>query len=190
MLFPHLHKALILVRHFMRVIKFISLFFVLACLVGLRLAPRSILIKGHLKRNPVDTSFYVEYLFIMLKGDNNLLAKTISNEKGDFSVSLTPNGERSFDLYCTQIGIDTLLIGSFRLFESDTLDMSFYVPKKIDKNAFGKVLCPKCNRADKVYPITHNISPCYCITHHESWRHNLQPYPSRNISGQLRRWTS
>ncbi|HLY71929.1 MAG TPA: hypothetical protein VKR53_19480, partial [Puia sp.] len=88
-----------------------------------------------------------------------LLAKTEANAKGDFHITFTPTTEKSFDFFCTGIGIDTILVASLKTFDSDVMEMTFNLPIKYKKNTLGKVICPKCNRSDKVYKIEYGDAP-------------------------------
>jgi len=123
-------------------------------------------INGHVRKNPTDTSAYVEHLLVFVKGGDKVLAKTFTDSKGNFEMTFTPEKEKSFDFYCTGIGIDTLLLGSVKTFESDTPEMTFYIPGQPKRNALGKVICPKCNRTDKVYRIEYGDAPV--VTRHIS----------------------
>ncbi|TAL41450.1 MAG: hypothetical protein EPN92_12940 [Chitinophagaceae bacterium] len=125
------------------------------CAWGYKLLTLPVNITGHLKKNPKDTSAYVEGLLVFVKGNSKVLAKTFTDKKGDFELTFTPNKEKSFDFYCNGVAIDTLLIGSVKTFESDTPEMTFYVPAQAKKNALGQVLCPKCKKTDKVYKIVY-----------------------------------
>ena len=116
-------------------------------------------ITGHLKKNPKNNSAFVDKVFVFVKGDNKILAKVLTDEKGDFKITFIPQQEKSFDFYCTGLGIDTLLIASVTTFESETPEMTFYIPGEPKRNAFGKILCPICKRADKVYKIHYGDAP-------------------------------
>ena len=107
-------------------------------------------------KNPVDSSAYTNGIIVFVKGDNKILAKTVTNNKGDFTITFTPKNEKSFDFYCAGLGIDTLLISSVTSFESDTPEMTFYIPGIRKKTALGKTTCPKCKKADKVYKIVYS----------------------------------
>ena len=80
---------------------------------------------------------------------------------GNFDLSFTPEKEESFDFFCSGVGVDTMLIASVTRFESDTPEMTFFIPAKNKKNASGKVICPKCKRADNVYKIVYGDNPIY-----------------------------
>ena len=116
-------------------------------------------ITGHIKKNPKDTSVYVGLLTVFVKGDKKILAKALTDDNGNFKMTFTPMKEKSFDFFCTGIGIDTLLIESVTTFDSDQIEMTFYIPTKIKRNTLGKVICPKCKRTDKVYPIEYGDAP-------------------------------
>lgn len=64
---------------------------------------------------------------MFVKADNKVLAKTLTDDKGDFTITFTPKKEKSFDFYCTGLGIDTLLLSSVTTFENDTSEMTFYI---------------------------------------------------------------
>ena len=116
-------------------------------------------ITGHIKKNPNDTSAYVDHLLVFVKGNKKILAKTFTDDKGNFKITFTPNNEKSFDFFCTGIGVDTLLLASITTFESDTPELTFYIPGQPKRNAFGKVICPKCKKSDKVYEIEYGDNP-------------------------------
>ncbi|MBS1751870.1 MAG: hypothetical protein JST63_18365 [Bacteroidetes bacterium] len=150
------------VRHFKQTLRltiYILTIFAATLLLGFRHFSLPVTITGHLKNSPRDTSAYTEMVLVFVKGDHKILAKSYTDNKGNFEISFTPNKEKSFDFYCTGLGIDTLLIGSVRTFESDTPEMTFYIPGQLKRNAFGKVICPICKRADKVYKIRHSDAP-------------------------------
>jgi len=144
------------VRHFKQTLRltiYISTILFATFLLGFKLLTNPVHITGHLKRNPKDTSAYVEGITIILKGDNKILAKTFTDRHGNFELTFTPEKEKSFDFYCYGLAVDTLLIASVRTFESDTPDLTFYIPGIVKKSFMGQALCPKCKKADKVYKI-------------------------------------
>lgn len=146
-------------RHFKQTLRltiYISTIFAATLLLGFRLLTNPVTITGHLKKNPKDSSAFVERVSIFVKGDIKVLAQTISDNKGNFTLTFTPKQEKSFDFYCRGLGIDTILIASFKSFESDTPDILFYIPGIRKKNPLGKTICPKCNKADKVYKIIYS----------------------------------
>jgi hypothetical protein len=162
MLIPHLHKALAVVRHFkqtLRLITYISTLLFVTLLLGFKLFTNPVTITGHLKKNPKENSAFVDRVMVFVKGDNKILAKVLTDEKGDFEITFTPKKEKSFDFYCTGLGIDTLLIASVTSFASDTPEMTFHIPGLLKRNVLGKALCPICKRTDKVYKIQYGDAP-------------------------------
>jgi hypothetical protein len=150
------------VRHFKQTLRltiYISPFILATLLLGFRFLINPVHITGHIRKNPKDSSAYVDRLFVFVKGDNKILAKTFTDDKGNFEMTFTPEKEKSFDFYCHSIGIDTLLLASVTTFESDTPEMKFYIPGLHKRNTFGKVICPKCKRTDKVYKIEYGDAP-------------------------------
>ena len=143
-------------RHFKQTLRltiYISTILVATLLLGFNLLTNSVHVTGHLKRNPKDTSAYVEVIAIIVKGDNKILAKAFTDRNGNFELKFTPDKEKSFDFYCFGLAVDTLLIASVRTFESNTPDLTFYIPGITKKNFLGQTLCLKCKKADKVYKI-------------------------------------
>lgn len=110
---------------------------------------------GHLKKNPSAASAYTNGVTIFVKAGNTKLAETVTDSKGNFTISFTPAGEESFDFFCTAADIDTLLIASYDRFESNTPEITFYIPGIHKKNLFGKVVCPKCKKTNQVYDIVY-----------------------------------
>jgi len=104
-------------------------------------------------------SIDVGLLTVFIKGDGKVLAEAITDDNGNFKIVFTPMKEKSFDFFCTGIGIDTLLIASITTFDSDEIEMTFDIPAKVNRNALGKVICPKCKRTDKVYEIEYGDAP-------------------------------
>jgi hypothetical protein len=143
----------------LRLTIYISTAFVATLLLGFRLLTNPVTITGHLKKTPKANSAFVDRLMVFVKGDNKILAKVLTDEKGDFEITFIPQKEESFDFYCTGLGIDTLLIASVTTFESDTPEMTFYIPVQLKRNFLGKVLCPICKRTDKVYKIHYGDAP-------------------------------
>jgi len=133
--------------------------FTATLLLGFRIFTNPVIITGHLKKNPKDTSAYIENIVVFVKGDNKLLAKTLTDRKGNFTITFTPKDEKSFDFYCTGLAVDTLLLSSVTSFESDTPEMTFYIPGLHKKTSLGKIICPKCKRTDKVYKIQYSSMP-------------------------------
>lgn len=145
----------------MTVFKFISAILIAVFFFGFKPLTNQVYITGHIRKNPNDTSAFIAHLIVFVKGDNKVLAKAVTNDKGDFDLSFTPNKEKSFDFYCNGVGVDTMLMASVTTFESDTPEMMFYIPSKQKTNALGKVICPKCKKTDKVYKIRYGDNPTY-----------------------------
>ena len=149
-------------RHFKQTLRlsiYISTIFFATLLLGFRLLTNPVTITGHLKKNPKDGSAFIDRVVVFVKGDNKILASVLTDSKGKFTLSFTPEKQKSFDFYCTGVSLDTLLIASVTTFESDTPEMTFYIPGQLKRNALGKVFCPICKRTDKVYKIQYGDAP-------------------------------
>jgi hypothetical protein len=68
-------------------------------------------------------------MLIVVKGNNKVLARAYTNITGDFSITFTPKNETSFKFYCSAPSIGTKLLGIVKTFESDTSEMTFYIPR-------------------------------------------------------------
>ena len=112
-------------------------------------------ITGHLKKNPADTSASINSVFIILKGDGKILAKSVAYENGKFDMNFLHAKEKSYDFFCTGLGMDTILLASMQSFESDQPDITLVIPAVIKKNKSGHPICPKCRKADKIYKIAY-----------------------------------
>jgi len=128
-------------------------------LLGFSLLTNPVTITGHLKRNPKDASAYVEGITVIVKGDSKILAHTFTDRQGNFEITFVPDKEKSFDFFVFGVAVDTMLIGSVKSFDSNTPELTFYIPALRKKNFLGQMLCPKCNRADKVLKIEYGMLP-------------------------------
>ncbi len=137
----------------LRLTIYISAIFLSALLLGFRLSINPVHIKGHVKKNPKNSFAYLDGVDVIIKGDNKVLAHTFTDNKGNFEIRFTPGKERSFDFFVFAPGIDTMLISSLKTFDSDTPEMSFYIPALKKRDFLGQILCLKCNKSDKVYKI-------------------------------------
>ena len=147
----------------MRLIIYLSAIFFVTLVSGFTHFSLPVYITGHLKNNYNKATSFTDRVLILVKGNHKILAKSFTDNKGNFSISFTANKERSFDFYCAVLGIDTLLIASFTTFGSDAPDITFYLPGKIKRNSFGKVICPICKRADEVYGIQYGDAPVFTL---------------------------
>lgn len=147
----------------MRMLIFLKFCFVLSMgilLAGFEHATHPIHITGHLYKNGADSStINTANLIVFVKGDKKILAKGLTDDKGDFTLTFTPKNEKTFDFYCSGLGTDTMLLSSISFFESDTPDIKFYLPGKHQYNKAGKVICPKCKKTKTVYTIKYSSSP-------------------------------
>lgn len=112
----------------MRTITTLSTFLLTALLLSFRSTTNPLTITGHLKKNPKNTSVHINGLTIFVKADNKIVDKTITDDKGNFILSFTPRTEKSFNFYCTGVGIDTLVLYSTDHFESDEIELSLLIP--------------------------------------------------------------
>jgi hypothetical protein len=107
-------------------------------------------ITGHIRNATANSHSKLNGLVVLVKGDGKLLAKSVADTKGNFNMTFTPERQKRFNFYCTRPGCDTLLIGSFTAFDTDSEEMTFYVPLIEKKYTSGMVLCPDTKKADKV----------------------------------------
>jgi hypothetical protein len=139
----------------------ISTFIIATLLTSFKFTSNRLFITGHIYKNPKAESPYFQGISIFVKADNKVVANAITSDKGDFSLVFTPINQKSFDFYCSGVGIDTILLLSTNHFESDHLEMTFHIPSNIKKNLFGKAYCPKCKKTDKVFEIEYGDAPVY-----------------------------
>jgi hypothetical protein len=126
--------------------------------VAFNIPTDSIFLSGQLIQNPKNNLAYIQYLTVFIKSNNKILGKTISNANGIFSLTVNSKVIKSFDIFCTGVGMDTLFLASCNTFKSDTLKLTLITPPEYKKNFFGKIICPKCKKADMTIPIIYGES--------------------------------
>lgn len=102
---------------------------------------------------------------MMVKGDGNVLATSPLDSTSHFTLSFTPANEKNFDfLYIdSHHPVDTIFLKSFKEFESDQVDITFYTFKgylRVDED--DHVICPKCDSPDQVSPLKGLPGYYYC----------------------------
>jgi hypothetical protein len=130
-------------------------------LLGFTPGTHIIQIHGHLRESHGPLSGYITFINVFVKGDDKILASTQSDDKGDFILSFDRNNVTTFDFYCSGAGVDNMLIASVPKIESEMPEMTFYIPGRYNKNVLGRVICPKCKKADKVYKISYGDAPVF-----------------------------
>ncbi|MEI9809119.1 MAG: hypothetical protein WDO16_15360 [Bacteroidota bacterium] len=104
---------------------------------------------------------------MVVKGDDKVLADTKVDSSGHFELIFTPANEKSFDFFYidSHHANDTLFLKSYKEFESDQLEVTFYTFKgylRVDED--DHVICPKCEMSDNVTPIKGLPGYYYCAT--------------------------
>ncbi|MBL7744590.1 MAG: hypothetical protein JNN00_14060 [Chitinophagaceae bacterium] len=102
---------------------------------------------------------------IVVKGDDKILASAPADSTGRFSVTFIPADEISFDFFYidSHHAQDTIYLKSYKEFESDRIELTFYTFKgylQVDED--DHVICPKCGQPDKVSPIEGLPGYYYC----------------------------
>lgn len=92
--------------------------------------------------------------FIEFKIDTLLIAREIIQQDRTFKISVT--ADKDIDIYFRGIGARDSYIQTIKPTQKDTIFLSFKVPREYKKH-FGKVVCPKCNKHDKVVPIIYGL---------------------------------
>lgn len=128
-------------------------------LLGFVPTTEPIKIVGQLKPYPKDTLGYIEGLNVFAKVGSQISAKTIVGRNGNFSLTIENPKNKRITIFCYGLGVDTLLIFSTSNIKNINSKLSLYFPMKLKKNLFGRIVCPICNRTDKVFPIIYSISP-------------------------------
>ncbi|MBP4143241.1 hypothetical protein J3S90_15680 [Flavobacterium sp. P4023] len=139
--------------------KYILSIFAVFLILSFNTFSNQVFINGHLK--PKSSSYKSDLigLKIFVKADGKILAESYTDQNGDFNLKFIAENQKSFDFFCSGIGIGTILLKSVNNFESDNLEMNLDFTSKYRKNIFGKVFCLKCNKTDKVYEIEYSDPP-------------------------------
>lgn len=140
----------------MKVAKYSPIILMLFYFVNNNSLINPIYISGHLKENIKGPTIRLIGLIITVKGDDKVLAKDTVKAGGTFFISFTPGNQHSFDFFCSGLGVDTILIGSFNSFKNDNPTLTFNLPATLRKNSLGQIICMKCKKADRVYKIKQN----------------------------------
>jgi hypothetical protein len=109
-------------------------------------------ISGKVYSDKKDLNGQLVGLHLLVIADNKLVAQTFTIEGGHYELTFTPTNQKSFDFFIASIGIDTSLLKSFEAFQSNVMTCDFKFPPSYRKH-LGQIICPKCRRTDKVYPI-------------------------------------
>ncbi len=112
----------------MRLSTFFLIIILFVVLNGFTSSSHPVYITGYLKTNTKDSKLILDKITVFIKGDNKILAKSVTNRNGRFEISFIPKNEKSFDFYCVGIGSDTLFLQSIKKFESDTPTILFQIP--------------------------------------------------------------
>lgn len=140
-------------------IKHILSIFVILVILSFKNLSNPIFINGHLKPKNAELKNDIIALKIFVKADGKILAESYTDQNGNFKLTFTPENEKSFDFYCSGIGIETILLKSETNFEGENIEMNLDFTAKYEKTFFGKVKCLKCKKADKVYEILYTDPP-------------------------------
>jgi hypothetical protein len=103
--------------------------------------------------------------FIEFKIDTLLIAREIIQQDRTFKISVT--ADKDIDIYFRGIGARDSYIQTIKPTQKDTIFLSFKVPREYKKH-FGKVVCPKCNKHDKVVPIVYGFHGTISVRHIDS----------------------
>jgi hypothetical protein len=87
---------------------------------------------GRLKTKPGNNHNNTSHVAIFVKGNNQVLGKAMSNSKGVFHLSWNDNNAKAFYFYCI-IDSDTMLLAKISKFNSDTPDLTFFLPDHIPR---------------------------------------------------------
>ena len=140
-------------------IKHILSIFVILAILSFKNFSNPIFINGHLKPKNAELKNDIIALKIFVKADGKTLAESYTDQNGNFKLTFTTENEKSFDFYCSGIGIGTILLKSVTNFEGKNIEMNLDFTAKYQKTFFGKVKCLKCKKADKVYEILYTDPP-------------------------------
>jgi hypothetical protein len=109
--------------------------------------------------------FYsVENIFVILRSDNKPFDTVRTNNNGVFSAVIPISKQRNIDILYSDIGLGTVYLKFIKQLSADTTKLEFDLANKYKKNIFGKAICPKCDKTNKVYKISYGMAPVYAMT--------------------------
>ena len=114
----------------MRILFAIATFSVIILLGSFRPVTNPVVITGHIRIDTAKIHLNPNNLLVLVKRGHKILASTHTDKNGDFKLSFTPSTEKEFKFYCSSPPIGTILLETVTKFESDTADMTFFIPRK------------------------------------------------------------
>lgn len=114
----------------MRMLLAISTFLVIILLGSFKPVTNPVYITGHIRIDTTKIHLNPNNLLVLVKGNHKILATTHTDKNGNFELSFTPTTEKKFKFYCSSPPIGTMLLETVAKFESDTPDMTFFIPRK------------------------------------------------------------
>ena len=87
-------------------------------------------VKGHVRQKFEQSSIPAKHISVFVREKGKIVAQTKTDDKGDFSFSWTPELNVPSYFYAVRSKADTVLLKKVSAFESDTPELTFYIPKK------------------------------------------------------------
>jgi len=117
-------------------------------------------ITGQVQTRAAGKAEKTRFLSLFLKFNGRVIAEDITDSTGhyDFSFNeqILSNEKGSFEVYMTGIGMDTSLLKANLIPVSEETTLDLIIPVK-PRRKFGKVVCPKCGKSGRVYPISYGL---------------------------------
>jgi hypothetical protein len=130
---------------------------------GFAVPTNPLYVTGYLKTHGHDKKKCV--FTVVVKGDQKVLASAKAEADGKFELNFTPTNEKAFDfLYVdSHHAKDTIFLKSYRSFDSDELNVTFYTFKAIRAvDDDDNIVCPKCGHSELVKPMKNLEGYYYC----------------------------
>ncbi len=106
--------------------------------------------------------FYsVGNILVILRCDNNPFDSVWTNDKGEFSAIIPSDKQKGIDILYSGIGFGTIYLKHLKELSADTTNLEIDIINTYKKNIFGKAICPKCNKSNRVYKIRYGDAPIY-----------------------------
>ena len=106
--------------------------------------------------------FYsVENILVILRCDNKAFDSVWTNSKGEFSAIIPSAKQKKIDILYSGLGFGRIYLKHLKELSADTTNLEIDIINTYKKNIFGKAICPKCNKSNRVYKIRYGDAPIY-----------------------------
>ena len=135
-------------------VKFILLALALIIVINTSLMPlnNQVHISGKFYSDDKKVSDQFVGLQFFVRTDDKIIYQSFVLLDNTYEMTFNHESKKTYDFFVYGIGIDETYIKSFNSFKESEIKLDIKFPNTY-KIKSGNIICPKCNKANKVYPI-------------------------------------